>query len=167
MCRDCFKTCNKWAKWQGLSVDINICPKGLSAPALWLYIHIKALKYIPGPGVRWAFTGPLVLWFLSCHHSVGLVMLFPALPWGLGTVVTNDWCMMVTCKGPRKCYHEITMPMSSRVISFFFLFLAQTLGWILAPMFPSLEQKNPQCTETSRFLISQRYVKIRSIIVSL
>ena len=37
-------------------------PKGLSAPALGLYTRIKALKYIPGPGVRWAITGPLVLW---------------------------------------------------------------------------------------------------------
>ena len=38
-------------------------PKGLSAYALGLYTScIKALKYIPGPGVRWAFTGPLVLW---------------------------------------------------------------------------------------------------------
>ena len=27
-------------------------PKGLSAPGLGLYICIKALKYIPGPGVR-------------------------------------------------------------------------------------------------------------------
>ena len=39
--------------------------KGLSAPALKLYICIKTLKYIPGPVVRWAFTGPLVLWFSS------------------------------------------------------------------------------------------------------
>ena len=28
-----------------------------------LYTCIKALKYIPGPGVGWAFTGPLVLRF--------------------------------------------------------------------------------------------------------
>ena len=38
-------------------------PKGLSAPALGLYTCIKALKYISGPGVRRAFTGPLVFWF--------------------------------------------------------------------------------------------------------
>ena len=37
--------------------------KGLSAPVLGLYTCIKALKYIPGPGVRRSFTGPLVLWF--------------------------------------------------------------------------------------------------------
>ena len=35
--------------------------RGLSAPALGLYTCIKALKYKPGPGVRWTFTGPLVL----------------------------------------------------------------------------------------------------------
>ena len=43
-------------------------PKGLSAPAQGLYTCIKALKYIPGPGVRWAFTGPLVLWFV--HYEL-------------------------------------------------------------------------------------------------
>ena len=31
-------------------------PKGLSAPALWLYTFTKSLKYIPGPGVRWALV---------------------------------------------------------------------------------------------------------------
>ena len=36
----------------------NFVPKGLSAPALGLYTCIKTLKYIPGPCVRWAFTGP-------------------------------------------------------------------------------------------------------------
>ena len=30
----------------------SFVPKGLSAPALGLYTCIKALKYIPGPGVR-------------------------------------------------------------------------------------------------------------------
>ena len=54
-------------QWYGLSVDI--CPQGLSAPALGLYTCIKALKYIPGPGVRWAFTGPLVLWLLLKSES--------------------------------------------------------------------------------------------------
>ena len=38
-------------------------PKGLPVPALGLYTCIKALKYIPGPGVRRACTGLLVLWF--------------------------------------------------------------------------------------------------------
>ena len=41
----------------------HLSPLGLSAPVLGLYTCIKALNYIPGPGVRWAFTGPLVLWF--------------------------------------------------------------------------------------------------------
>ena len=61
--RDCFKTCNKWAKWQLLTS--TFVPTGLSAPALGLYTCIKALKYIPGPGVMWLFTGPLVIWFSS------------------------------------------------------------------------------------------------------
>ena len=34
---------------KGLSAEINICPKGLSAPALGLCTCIKALQYIPGP----------------------------------------------------------------------------------------------------------------------
>ena len=85
--RDHFETCNIWAKRKGLSVVIKILspmdwlsapargfmltstfvPKGLSAPILGLYTCIKALNYIPGPGVRWAFTGPLVLWFSFYH----------------------------------------------------------------------------------------------------
>ena len=49
---------------KGFLLTSTFVPKGLSAPALVLYTCIKALKYIPGPGVRWAFTGPLVLWLL-------------------------------------------------------------------------------------------------------
>ena len=37
----------------------KLVPRGLPAPALGLYTCIKALKYVLGPGVRWAFTGPL------------------------------------------------------------------------------------------------------------
>ena len=48
---------------KGFLLTSTFVPKGLSAPTLGLYTCIKALKYIPGPGVRWAFTGPLVLWF--------------------------------------------------------------------------------------------------------
>ena len=48
---------------KGFLLTATFVPKGLSAPTLGLYICIKALKYIPGPGVWWAFTGPLVLWF--------------------------------------------------------------------------------------------------------
>ena len=60
--RDCFKTCNIWASDKGFLVSTFV-PNGLSAPALGLYTCIKTLKYIPRPGVRWALTGPLVLWF--------------------------------------------------------------------------------------------------------
>ena len=37
---------------QGFLLTSIFVPKGLSAPALGLYTCIKALKYIPGPGVR-------------------------------------------------------------------------------------------------------------------
>ena len=50
---------------KGFLLTSTFVPKWLSAPApaLGLYTCLKALKYIPGPGVRWAFTGPLVFWF--------------------------------------------------------------------------------------------------------
>ena len=48
---------------KGFLLTSTFVPKRLSAPALGLYTCIKALKYKPGPGVRWAFTGQLVLWF--------------------------------------------------------------------------------------------------------
>ena len=37
---------------KGFLFTSTFVPKGLSAPALGLYTFIKALKYIPGPGVR-------------------------------------------------------------------------------------------------------------------
>ena len=37
---------------KGFLLTSTFVPKGLSAPALGLYTCIKALKYIPGPGVR-------------------------------------------------------------------------------------------------------------------
>ena len=37
---------------KGFLLTSTFIPKGLSAPALGLYTCIKALKYIPGPGVR-------------------------------------------------------------------------------------------------------------------
>ena len=49
---------------KGFLLTSTFVPMGLSAPTLKLYTCIKALKYIPGPGVGWAFIGPLVLWFL-------------------------------------------------------------------------------------------------------
>ena len=45
-------------------------PKGL--PALGLYTFIKTLNYIPGPGVRFAFTGPLGLWLLYKYRFAGV-----------------------------------------------------------------------------------------------
>ena len=54
---------------RGFLLTSTYVPKGLSAPALGLYTCIKALKYIPGPGFRWAFTGPLVLWFLNIFRT--------------------------------------------------------------------------------------------------
>ena len=50
--RHFFETCNKWMKWQYISVDIKILspggclplPWGLSAPALGLYTCIKSWK---------------------------------------------------------------------------------------------------------------------------
>ena len=58
-----FKPKTNGQKDKGFLLTSTFVPKGLSAPALGLYTCIKALKYILGPGVRWAFTGPLVLWF--------------------------------------------------------------------------------------------------------
>ena len=37
---------------KGFLLTSTFVPKTLSAPALGLYTCIKALKYIPGPGVR-------------------------------------------------------------------------------------------------------------------
>ena len=37
---------------KGFLLTSTFVPKGLSAPALGLYTCIKAVKYIPGPGVR-------------------------------------------------------------------------------------------------------------------
>ena len=55
---------------KGFLLTSTFVPRGLSAPALGLYTCMKALKYIPGPGVRWAFTGPLVLWLLILRKNV-------------------------------------------------------------------------------------------------
>ena len=37
---------------KGFLLTLTFVPKGLTALALGLYTCIKALKYIPGPGVR-------------------------------------------------------------------------------------------------------------------
>ena len=53
---------------KGFRLTSIFVPMGLSAPALGLSTCIKALKCISGPDVRWAFTGPLVLWSLECVY---------------------------------------------------------------------------------------------------
>ena len=70
----------------GFLLSSTFVPKGLSAPAFGLYACIKALKYIPGPGVRRAFTGPLVLWFmlLVCY----LIIIFSL---NMLKVSSHDW----------------------------------------------------------------------------
>ena len=63
--RDFFKLATNGQNDKGFLLTSTFVPKGLSVPALGLYTCIKALKYIPGPSVRCAFTGPLVLWFFN------------------------------------------------------------------------------------------------------
>ena len=58
-----FKPATNGQSDKGFLLTSTFVPTGLSVPTLGLYTCIKALKHIPGPGVRWAFTGPLVLWF--------------------------------------------------------------------------------------------------------
>ena len=76
-----FKPATNWQKDKGFLLTSTFVATGLSAPALGWYTCIKALKYIPGPGFRGAFTGPLVLWFLhlcskfSLSHSVKVLKL--------------------------------------------------------------------------------------------
>ena len=65
-----FKHATSGQNDKGFLLTSTFVPKGLSAPALGLYTCIKALKYIPGPGVRWAFTGPLVLWDFFSDLSI-------------------------------------------------------------------------------------------------
>ena len=74
-----FKPATNGQSDKGFLLTSTFVPKGLSAPALGLYTCIKALKYIPGPDVRWAFTGPLVLWltlFLICFKFHSALTLF-------------------------------------------------------------------------------------------
>ena len=47
-----FKPATNGQKDKDFLLTSTLVPKGLSAPALGLYICIKALKYIPGPGIR-------------------------------------------------------------------------------------------------------------------
>ena len=64
-----FKPATNGQSDKGFLLTSTFVPMGLSAPALGLYTCINALKYIPGPGVRWAFTGPLVLHMVSARFS--------------------------------------------------------------------------------------------------
>ena len=52
------ETYNKWPEWQKIYVKIKILTPGGCLP-----LPQDICIYIPGRGVRWAFTGPLVLWF--------------------------------------------------------------------------------------------------------
>ena len=66
-CVDCFKTINKWAKWWGLSVDINICPQGVVCPypgAIYICKSIKIYTRTRCPVSVYRTTGPLVYWGL-------------------------------------------------------------------------------------------------------
>ena len=65
-----FKLATNGQSDKGFLLTSTFVSKGLSAPALRLYTCIKALKYIPGPGVGWAFTGPLVLCFFWSYGSL-------------------------------------------------------------------------------------------------
>ena len=62
-----FKPATNGQSDKGFLLTSTFVLKGLSFPTMGLYTCtcIKALKYIPGPGVRWVFTGPLGLWFKS------------------------------------------------------------------------------------------------------
>ena len=60
---------------KGFLLTSTFVPKGLSAPILGLYTCIKALKYVSGPGVRWACTGPLVLWLWRTDKNYPLIII--------------------------------------------------------------------------------------------
>ena len=68
---------------KGFLLTSTFVPKGLSAPALGLYTCIKALRYIPGPRVRWAFTGPLVLWLNFFSSITADFNISSALRWAI------------------------------------------------------------------------------------
>ena len=61
--RNVFETYTKWAKWQGLSVDINICPQGVVCPcpgAIYMYKSIKTYTRTRCQVSVYRTTGPLV-----------------------------------------------------------------------------------------------------------
>ena len=68
--KDCFKTCNKWAKWQGLSIYINICPQGVVCPrpgAIYMYKSIKIYTRTRCQVSVYRTTGLLV--FYNIHRN--------------------------------------------------------------------------------------------------
>ena len=93
---------------KGFLLTSIFVPKGLSATALRLYTCIKALEYIPGPGVRWAFTGPLVLWFVRNLHNW-------ASTWDYGTYHIGDQrrlrraCISAQSRQSLRCLHTCSM----------------------------------------------------------
>ena len=70
--RDYLKLATNGQSDKDVLLTSTFVPKEFSDPALWLFTCIKALKYIPKPGVKYAFTGPLVLWL---YIGVALVVL--------------------------------------------------------------------------------------------
>ena len=58
-----FETCNKWAKWSGLSVDINICQQEVICPCPGAIYMYKSIKIYTRTRCQVSVTGPLVLWF--------------------------------------------------------------------------------------------------------
>ena len=62
---------------------ISLCWIEICEPVLWhiylIYDNIYIYIYIPGPGVRWAFTGPLVLWFVD--PEIGIKCDSSSFPW--------------------------------------------------------------------------------------
>ena len=61
--RDQFETCNRWAKWLGLSFDISICPQGLVCPcpvSIYMYKSIEIYTRTRCQVSIYRTTGPLV-----------------------------------------------------------------------------------------------------------
>ena len=61
--KDLFETCNKWSKWYGISVGINVCHQGVVCPcpgAIYMYISIKIYTRTSYQVSVNRTTGPLV-----------------------------------------------------------------------------------------------------------
>ena len=95
--KDYFKTCNKWVKWWGLSIYINICPQGVVCPcpgAVYMCKNIKIYTRTRCQVSVCRTTGPLVFYnihrnsirfsFLEDNH-VGLLFFFFFMKWGLAS----------------------------------------------------------------------------------